>query len=86
MKVTVEELYENGKDPYLHLELQELGVVTSVPEHVLRAVGDAAAKVVENFRREGTACGHQQWAETGFCATMICEQYVGRQRREGVVQ
>jgi hypothetical protein len=87
MKITTEEIYENGKDPRVEvlLVLEGLGE-KALPEHVLAAIGDAAEKVVLNFRREGTPCGHQQWAETGFCATMICPQYVARHRREGKVR
>jgi hypothetical protein len=82
MKATTDEIYESGKDPYVLVHLTELGIDTTVPEHVLRAVGDAALAVVQRYRRAGTACGHRQWGETARCAVMSCDQYVERSRRE----
>lgn len=84
MNVKVEERkYPSGTDSYLVIELDDLEA-HDFPAHVLKAIGVAASEVVEHYRREGTACGHVSHGEDGFCGTMICEQYVGRQTRGGV--
>jgi len=80
MKVRVEEVpSDSGKDSYVFVELEDTGV-QDLPPHVLAAAGEAAAGVLEHFRRAGTACGHRRWSSTHYCDTMICPQYVGWRR------
>lgn len=83
MHAEVEELKsDNGKDSFVRVELEDLGV-KDLPAHVLHEIGEAAVRVVERYRRAGTACGHRQYGETGYCGTMICDQYVSRQGGRG---
>lgn len=52
------------------------------PELALYAALHAAEKVLDNFYRVGTPCGHQPSGKVGagYCATMVCDFYAGRQR------
>lgn len=45
----------------------------SVPPHVWQAIKDAGQRVLDNYTRVGTPCGHAPW-RTGenHCAVMIC--------------
>lgn len=44
-----------------------------VPKHVWQAIRDAAQRVLDNYTRVGTPCGHVPWrAGENHCAVMIC--------------
>lgn len=80
MFVNTEEVKgDSGRESHIDILLEDLGVV-NLPDHVLTAAGSAAGAVVDNYRRTGTACGHQVWKDTARCAVMSCEQYVERWR------
>lgn len=44
-----------------------------IPKHVWQAIRDAAQRVLDNYTRVGTPCGHAPWREgENYCAVMIC--------------
>ena len=49
-----------------------------LPDVVLLTAAEAALRVVDNYRRAGTPCGHERSGDTEWCGVMVCEFYVGR--------
>lgn len=48
-----------------------------VPEHVMSAIRDAAQRVLDNYTRVGTPCGHAPSpSDENRCAVMICQHSV----------
>jgi hypothetical protein len=50
-----------------------------MPPHVYRAIHDAGQRVLDNYTRVGTACGHEPSpTDENRCAVMICDQSTRR--------